>query len=175
MSLLYKTDSGADFSPCRRFRYRLWRQWSEGATLNLVGCNPSTAAEMKNDATASKVILLAQALGFGRLEITNAFAFVATDPKAMHAEHKAGRDVIGPDNDRWLLLSAKAAGMIICAWGMNAHLGGRSAVVENLLRRGEITRFMRPLHVLKLCKDGTPQHPLYLPKALRPYEWRYVK
>jgi hypothetical protein len=29
----------------------------------------------------------------------------------------------------------------------------------------------RPLHVLKLCKDGTPSHPLYLNGDLKPTLW----
>jgi hypothetical protein len=28
------------------------------------------------------------------------------------------------------------------------------------------------LHVLKLCKDGTPSHPLYLKGNLKPSLWR---
>lgn len=173
MSLLGDTDSGADFSPCRRFRYRLWRAWSASKpTLNLVGCNPSKAGEIKNDATATKVVGLAHSLGFGRLVITNCFAFVATEPQEMREAWKRGSEIIGPENDRWLMLAVKEASMIVCAWGLNAHIDGRPGVVENMLRRGEISRFQRQLFALKLCKDGTPQHPLYLRNDSRPFEWK---
>jgi len=174
---LLSADSGAKFSPCRRWRYWLWRAWDESKpTLNLVGCNPSKAAEMTSDSTATKALTYAREWGFGRLEITNLYAYVATDPKAMKAAPFAVSDNFDLDaNDRWLVARAKAADMVLCAWGMNGHFMGRAAHVEGLLRRaraGVPRSSKQGLHVLSLCKDGTPQHILYLPGNLTPFEWR---
>ena len=45
-------NSGADFSPCRKYRYKLWRIWDETLPLAMfIGLNPSTADEVKDDNT----------------------------------------------------------------------------------------------------------------------------
>lgn len=36
-------ERGADISPCRRYRYTLWRKWGPGGTCMFVGLNQSTA------------------------------------------------------------------------------------------------------------------------------------
>lgn len=154
--MLLGADSGADFSPCRKWRWRLWRVWDETKPiLNLVGCNPSKAAEMVSDSTATRALIYAKAWGFGRLEITNLYAYVATDPKVMKAS--AGSvDVIGlDDNDNWLVACAKAADMVLCAWGMNGHFMSRAVHVEGMLRRARPVPKSSKLHALGLCKDGT--------------------
>src|SRR3546814_13880135 len=46
--------SGATFSACRRYRYRLWRRWADGPTAALIAMNPSTADEVRNDPTRSE-------------------------------------------------------------------------------------------------------------------------
>lgn len=43
--------SSACFSPCRTWRYELLRRWGGGPTLNVIGLNPSTADETRNDPT----------------------------------------------------------------------------------------------------------------------------
>ena len=47
---------GATFSADRRYRYRLWRHWSCGPVLLVIGLNPSTADETRNDATIRRCI-----------------------------------------------------------------------------------------------------------------------
>lgn len=139
--------------------------------LNLVGCNPSKAAEVRNDPTASKVVNYAMSLGFGRLEITNCFGWVATEPKVMKEVHRQGLALInGPENDRWLAACAKAADMVICAWGLNGQFLDRCYEVEKLLLEARRSAPGEPcLHALKLCKDGTPGHPLYLSSDVKPF------
>lgn len=34
-------ERSAHFSPCRTYRYGLWRRWGQGHTLMVVGLNPS--------------------------------------------------------------------------------------------------------------------------------------
>src|ERR1700691_893264 len=64
---------GAVFSPCRRYRYALWREWGvlpgmpdKGYVL-FVGLNPSTADETRDDATIRRCIAFAQAWGYSGL------------------------------------------------------------------------------------------------------------
>ena len=150
------SESTAEFSPCRLFRYCLTRRWGDGPTIVFVGLNPSTADEHQLDPTITRCVRRADKLGFGRLVMTNLFAFRATDPTDMQKRHRAGLDVIGPDNDAAILREVRAAACTVCAWGNHGTLGGRDRDVLRLL--GGIK-----LHCLGKSKGGHPKHPLYLP------------
>ena len=162
--LIAASDSGAVFSPCRRWRYLLWRRWDRaGRVANFLMLNPSTADEMKLDPTCARARDYAARWGYGALVVTNVFAWRATDP----AKLKAAHDPVGPENDRAILRAARAAAVVICAWGNHgAHLG-RSDCVARLLERAGV-----PLHALRVNANGEPAHPLYLPGRLRPASWR---
>lgn len=157
------TPSGAKFSRCRRWRYILWRKWSDGPTANFLMLNPSTADELKLDPSCTRARLYAERWGFGALVVTNLFGWRATDPDDM----KAARDPIGSRNDDAILEAARSADLVVCAWGNHgAHLE-RSRSVTDLLRRQRIR-----LHVLRLNGRGEPAHPLYLPARLEPVPFR---
>ena len=80
------TQSGAKFSPCRRWRYLLWRQWDERRPVaNFLMLNPSTADEVKLDPSCTRARLYAERWGFGGLIVTNLFGWRATDPDDMKA------------------------------------------------------------------------------------------
>lgn len=90
--------SGAEFSPCRVWRYALWRRWDFGSRCNMVafvGLNPSTADESLDDATIRRCINFAKSWGYDGMYMLNAYAFRATDPRDMKAFHEP----IGKDND----------------------------------------------------------------------------
>ncbi|MCX7173809.1 MAG: DUF1643 domain-containing protein [Proteobacteria bacterium] len=144
------------FSPCRTYRYTLWREWIGGERFAMfVGLNPSTADETNDDPTIRRCINFAKMWGYEALCMTNAFAFRTTDPRDM----MAAEDPVGPDNDRHLVELARAAGIVVAAWGNHGTHRGRDAQVLALLP---------DLHCLQLTADGHPGHPLYLPKALLP-------
>jgi len=146
----------AVFSPCRRYRYELWRKWSDAPACVFIGLNPSTADETQDDPTIRRCIAFARSWGHGALGMFNLFAFRATDPKEMLSTE----DPVGPDNDRVLSSLPSAASMIVAAWGTHgAHLS-RDKTVLSLLPK---------LHALRLTKDGHPSHPLYLPSNLTPF------
>ena len=147
----------AVFSPCRTYRYLLWREWIGGVGYAMfVGLNPSTADETQDDPTIRRCIAFAKSWGYAGLCMTNLFAFRATDPKDMMAV----ADPVGPDNNANLLDVAKDAGVIVAAWGAKGTHKGRDA---------EVCKMLPPLHFLALTKDGHPGHPLYLPKTLTPF------
>jgi len=156
-------DRGATFSPCRRYRYRLWRKWNYGRNCLFIMLNPSTADETANDPTVERCQRRAASMGFSSLTVTNLFALRSTDPKALYEEYKRGGNPIGPDNDRTILKAADDADLIICAWGTHGHISGRGTDVLIMLRANGF----RP-YALKLTSDGTPAHPLYLPYSLQP-------
>lgn len=123
-----------------------------------VGLNPSTADAAQDDATIRRCIEFARTWGYGALVMTNLFAWRATDPGDM----LAAADPVGPDNDAALLAAARAADVVVAAWGVHGAHMGRDVAVRAMLPR---------LHYLRLTKDGRPGHPLYLPADLRPTEW----
>jgi hypothetical protein len=149
----------ADFSPCRRYRYALWRTWGGLAGYAMfVGLNPSTADETKDDPTIRRCIAFAKDWGYSGLCMTNLFAFRATKPAHM----MDADDPVGSDNDRWLSDAASQAAVVVAAWGVHGTFAGRHDAVRQMLPH---------LHYLRLTKDGHPGHPLYLPKMLQPLEW----
>src|SRR6185503_21318596 len=75
------TESGAKFSPCRRWRYLLWRQWDAAKPVaNFLMLNPSTADEVKLDPSCTRARRYAEAWGYGGLIVTNVFGFRDTNP-----------------------------------------------------------------------------------------------
>lgn len=158
---LFNNPANAVFSPCRIYRYELWRRWGYGGYAMFIGLNPSTADEIQDDPTVRRCIRYAKAWGFDALCMTNIFAYRATDPRDM----KAASDPIGgTENDRTLLERASEAGVVVAAWGTHGTFNGRGEAVRALLRDCN-------LHYLRQTQDGHPSHPLYLPADLTPIQW----
>lgn len=152
------TESTATFSPCREFRYTLARRWSSGHTIAFIGLNPSTADEHKLDATVTRCVRRAEALGYGRLVMLNLFAFRSTDPKALKIRLQAGLEIVGPGNDDAIRDVAGSAKAVVCAWGNHGAIAGRDREALRLL--GGIR-----LLCLGKSKTGQPKHPLYIPNS----------
>ena len=153
------TESGAIFSPCRRWRTLLWRRWDgDKPVANFLMLNPSTADEVKLDPTCSRARNFAERWGYGALIVTNIFAFRNTDPDQM----KAAADPVGPDNDAAIVRAARNSALVVCAWGNHGEFLQRSSRVTALLKKNKIN-----LHALRVNANGEPAHPLYLPSRLR--------
>lgn len=162
--------SGATFSPCRRYRYRLWREWDAALpTVAFCGLNPSTAAETVDDPTIRRCVGFAKAWGYGRFEMLNLFGWRSTDPDGLLGLE----DPIGPGNDGALVEGCLNASRVVMAWGRfhkQRHLvGPRVFVVRRLLqeRRSLQERNFQFGH-LGLNGDGSPKHPLFL-KGTTPF------
>ena len=147
------------------YRYTLSRTWDESLpAILIVMMNPSTASVTHNDPSVAKCCRYAADWGYGSLWVGNSCAYRATDQKRLIAV----ADPVGPENDKYLLEMAERAALIVFAYGLpHKSLRYRGPEVAKLLSRGGT----RPLHVLKLCKDGTPSHPLYLKGDLKPTLW----
>lgn len=157
-------ESGAIFSDCEQYRYRLWREWDKGLpTLCFLMLNPSTADEAANDPTIARCEARAVAMGYGRLEVANLFPWRATDP----AQLLQVPDPIGPVNkaDGAIMDAADRASMVICGWGSHKAAAARAAQVLHIFR---VTGFAGRLHHLGLNQDSSPKHPLYLASKVNP-------
>jgi hypothetical protein len=142
--------AGAEFSPCRTWRYALWRKWSDDAPVAFIGLNPSTADENINDPTIRRCIAFAKAWEAGGLVMLNLFAFRATKPEDM----LKAPEPVGTENDATLLKWADRCERVVAAWGVDGNKGGRAGQVCRLLDR--------PLWCLGATKAGCPRHPLYV-------------
>lgn len=158
--------AGAEFSPCERYRYRLWRSWQPSAPVMLwTMLNPSTATELVLDPTITRCVKRARAAGCGGVVILNAFALRSTDPAGLYAVD----DPIGPDNDTAI---AHAAGdprvaHVVAGWGAEPIARGRQARVLELLRARHDVMALRVVG----GEHAAPGHPLYCAHAVVPSLW----
>ena len=149
--------SGAVFSDCRKYRYALWRMWDENKPLvMIIGLNPSTADETRNDPTITRCISFARSWRYGAVCVTNLFGFRATAPSELKAYH----DPIGKENDAWVHEMAKEAAITVAAWGNHGKFLNRSI---------EFLSSLDQLHFIQMNKSGEPAHPLYLKAELKPF------
>jgi hypothetical protein len=157
-------NSGAVFSSCGQYRYRLWRELGAGEGMCLfIMLNPSTADEFANDPTVERCQRRAAAWGYLRLEVCNIFALRSTDPKALYRHESP----VGPDNCDAIAEASASAKMVVCAWGSHGKHLGQSQNIRDLLSRYAPGK----THYLKLNADGEPAHPLYLAYSMQPKKW----
>lgn len=150
------------------YRYELIRTWNAELPYAMwVMMNPSTADPFVDDPSVAKCRRLARAWGYGGILVGNTFAYRATDKTRLRMID----DPVGPENDKHLIAMAKKAKLVLFAYGQPGHatLRPRGLAVARLILQHTA---LRP-HVLRLSKDGTPCHPLYLPESLKPVPWEF--
>lgn len=156
--------AGAVFSPCRRYRYRLWRVWDSGKPyLMFLMLNPSTVDVFNNDPTVARCQRWAYEWDFGGVYVCNLFGFCSPYPDDM----MQCEDPIGVENDAHILDVSARAGMVLCAWGNHGAYLSRSFHVTSMLQQQSIN-----LYSLALTKNGEPGHPLYLRGDVSPMPFK---
>ena len=142
----------AVISECGLYRYRLTRQWSDGALMTFVMLNPSTADADVDDPTIRRCMSFARREKAAGICVVNLFAFRATLPSNL----AKARDPFGPENSKFVEESVRARGAV-CAWGAHdmADDPGRA------LGRWACYKGIK-LFCLGRNKSGAPKHPLYV-------------
>lgn len=151
--------SGAVFSECGAYRYRLSRYWGDGLTVGFVMLNPSTADAEQDDPTIRRCIGFAKSWGGGNLIVGNLFALRSTDPRAL----LTASDPVGPANDNYLREIALQSDILVAAWGAHSLAIARGKAVSKILPG--------KLHCLGTTKQGHPRHPLYVPASTELFKW----
>lgn len=153
-------ECGAVFSPCRLWRYTLWRRWNplltgdEERLIAYIGLNPSTADERQNDPTITRLIGFAQRWQYDGMVMLNAFAWRETDRLKMLKVPEP----VGEQNDEAIVTIAKHVDLVVACWGNEgAHLGRSQRVHDLVAIEARV-----PLHHFGLNQGGEPKHPLYL-------------
>lgn len=131
--------------------------------------NPSTAGADENDPSVTRMVGFANAAGATDLVVVNTMTAVGADPDELaHLE-----DPVGPLADDAIRLAAAlvadTGGVLIAAWG--APKGQTSTRTIATARMEAIRAMGLPWHVLRFTAEFYPEHPLYLPAALRPQPW----
>src|SRR5947209_5519102 len=110
---LFDNNSGAEFSPCRKYRYKLWRIWDDSLPKAMcIGLNPSTANEGKNDQTINYLRMMLSNLGYGGFYMMNLFAWISSKPQDL----LTCSDPIGENEDKLKEVEAICEDVIVC-WG----------------------------------------------------------
>lgn len=151
--------SDAIFSKDRMHRYALIREWNPNKpSLMIISLNPSTADEKINDPTITRCIGFAKKWGFGRLFVTNLFAFRATFPKDLFDS----KDPVGGKNDYWLKKLSKEVDKVVLAYGNHGKFKNR---------HDEMLEMINNPYCIEKTKTGMPTHPLYLKYTKRPIKY----
>jgi hypothetical protein len=180
--------AGAEFSPCGRYRFRLWRDirtpLEAAEQRGFAPCrkprlvawcmlNPSTADERVLDPTLRRCEGFTRAWGYDGFVIVNLFAWRATDPRELRDAVKCPAP-IGDGNGGAIDDAASRCELVVCGWGAFPaggefweSLGGRT------VRNGALARIWdwSTPHHLGLTKGGHPRHPLYLRGDVKPQPW----
>lgn len=153
---------GALFSPCNLYRFLLWRVWDDTRNpLVFLMLNPSLADGVAEDNTLRRCIGYAKYMAYGGVVLVNLYPFVTPYPWKMKA-HLHPPDVF-QTNDHHIMLAVENRN-VMCAWGANADKQRAHEVLS------KIEMFCRPF-ALKINADGSPAHPLYLPKDIKPVDY----
>lgn len=165
MDLFGNSSTGAEFSTCGKYRYKLWRVWDKDkAKAMCIGLNPSTANADKTDPTITNLSKMLKKLGYGGFYMTNLFAWISPHPKDL----LKASDPLGENENKLDEVAAMCDDVIVC-WG-------------NFKEAEERIKQVLPRYPNALCfgvnKNGTPAHPLammYQGKTNSPQLKRYGK
>ncbi len=152
--------SGAEFGEDRKYRYVLWRIWDiEKPTIMFIGLNPSKAGEFENDRTITRVCGMAKGWGYGGIYMMNCFPYISTDPEDLKEFGNTSY------NDKCLREVMEIVSDVIFAWG-------KFPIVKERCRDVEIAAMYPGGKALIHNKDGSPRHPLYVPKKTTPVPYK---
>ncbi len=145
-------ERAAVFDESEAYRYSLIRKWGpRPGRVAFVMLNPSIADERVDDPTIRRCMAFAEREGYDQLEIVNLFAIRSKDPARLRSHPTP----VGPENDAHILAAAKAADLVIAAWGVHGAYGLRARIVQRLLAG-------IPLKCLGFTSMNYPRHPLYV-------------
>lgn len=143
-------------SNCGKYRYCLHRGWDESRPFVMfVMLNPSTADAEQDDPTIRRLIGFCTLRGFGGFSVCNVYAYRDSSPESMFKANKAGIDIAGPDNVKWLNDVVQECEIVVMAWGND---GPNSDVFTAWADKRN-----KPLFSFGRTQTGKPKHPLYLP------------
>ncbi len=141
--------SGAEFSPCAKYRYKLWRIWDNTLPKAMcIGLNPSNANANKNDPTINNLKTALAILGYGGFYMMNLFAYISSKPEVL----LTCEDPLGENESKLKEVEALCDDVIVC-WGKFKQAQDR---IKQVLPNYPNAK------CLGFNLDGTPVHPMAL-------------
>lgn len=153
-------NKSATISDCEKYRYTLFRQWSEGPTLLFIMLNPSTADANIDDPTIRRCIQFAKDNNYGSLYVGNLYGYRSTDPSFLKT--MGINNSLGENNEKHLKSMIEKSSRIVVAWGRPGNMG-----------TFQMTQLLKDKIVwcLGANKNRSPKHPLYLAKTTQFELW----
>lgn len=156
----------AEISKCGTHRWTLSREWdSAKGTVCWIMLNPSTADASNDDPTLKRCIHFTRLWGYGRLDVVNLFPFRSSKPEECQrwADWEPSqdwwvRDVIYYQNMPIVVERAKAADLVVAAWGNKPWA---TSLAEQIVQ--EIQEDAEPypdIYCLGTTSNGQPKHPM---------------
>ncbi len=155
---LFDNNSGAEFSDCGRYRYKLWRIWDDALPLVMcIGLNPSTANATKPDPTITNLTKMLRKLGYGGFYMMNLFAWISPKPEDL----LACEDALGENDSKLKEVEAICNDIIVC-WGNFKQADERIKQVLPNYPQAKcfgVTKGGKPLHPLAMMYAGLTDKP----------------
>ena len=147
---------GAEFSIDKKERYSLNREWDKSKNKILyIMLNPSLADDKNDDPTIRRLINFTKKFNYGGFLVGNIFTTITPNPKEID-KSKGMSD----KNFEKLLNLINKVDKIVYAWGNSI----------------EEPQHLKELILSPKCfgknLNGTPKHPLYLPKNSKLIDYR---
>ncbi len=166
----YGENYGARFSNNRQHRYMLWRTWNLKISQRavFVGLNPSRANEQSDDPTLRRCQNFARGWTgrwrCGGLFVVNLYSYCSPSPSELFRNGTRTNHL----NNRWLSeLCCRPDSLVIGMWGNHGLRNDRCHRFTDWAAENNII-----VHSLAVNSSGTPAHPLYLKKGLKPREYK---
>jgi hypothetical protein len=175
--------SAASISRCGTFRWILSREWNpKKGKVCWIMLNPSTADWIKDDPTLSRCIHFTRLWDYGGLEVVNLFPFRSSKPKECQrwadwepSHDWWARDVIYYQNMPIVIERAKAADLVVAAWGYKPW----AMLLADQIAQ-EIQEDAEPypdIYCLGTTSNGQPKHPMArgrhrVPNEQAPILWK---
>lgn len=169
---------GAIISDCGLYRYGLERTWDEKKIkLLFIMLNPSTADADNDDATIRRCIKFAEDWNYGGICVGNLYAFRTKKPEFLSQARANGVDLVGKNADAHLFDQSAKCSNVIFAYGSFVPKG-KGSIQDVNDHYDRIKAVIKISSTFPMClgvnRDGTPKHPLYLPKNTKPEAFTFA-
>ena len=146
----------AKFCEAKKNRYFLKREWDSSKGLLLyIMLNPSVADDKNDDPTIRRLINFTKKFNYGGFLVSNIFTKITSNPKKLDKSRGMTKT-----NFEKLLKLINKVDQIVYAWGNSVE---EPKILKDLISNPKC---------FGKNYNGTPKHPLYLPKNSKLIDYR---